>query len=150
MEDVFDPFVNDSASGDYFNNEGVETPGDDEYEASREKQDIDDIKPELFDKYIGAEVILDSEHQGNLATKKATVLRRAVGPDGIPLGREHDNPLLDTREYIVEFDDGTQDRYFANTIAENLWSQCDTEGRQFQVISEIVDHRKSAKMMAMS
>ena len=55
---------------------------------SRDKQEADDIKPELFDKYIGAEVILDSDHQGNLATKKATVVRRALGHDGRPVGSE--------------------------------------------------------------
>jgi hypothetical protein len=51
------------------------------------------------------------------------------------------NPLLDTREYEVEFPDGTMDTYSANIIAENLYSQVDTEGKQYQVISEIIDHR---------
>jgi hypothetical protein len=48
---------------------------------------------------------------------------------------------LDTREYEVELEDGTYDSYFANTIAENLWSQCNAEGRQFNIIREIVGHK---------
>jgi Reverse transcriptase (RNA-dependent DNA polymerase) len=36
------------------------------------------------------------------------------------------------------------DTYSANIIAENLFAQVDTEGRQYQVISEIIDHRKNS------
>ena len=39
------------------------------------------------------------------------------------------------------------DRLFANNIAENLWSQCDSEGRQFQVINEIIDHRTNERAL---
>ena len=53
--------------------------------------------------------------------------------------------MLDTREYEIELEDGTTDRYFANTIAENLWSQCDSEGREFLILSEIIDHRKNKR-----
>jgi hypothetical protein len=55
---------------------------------------------------------------------------------------------LDTRELEVEFPDGTMDTYSANIIAEpaniiaeNLFAQVDTEGRQYHVLSEIIDHR---------
>ena len=49
---------------------------------------------------------------------------------------------MDTREYELEYDAGTHDRYFANVTAENLYSQIDTEGHQFLVLEEILDHRK--------
>ena len=75
----------------------------------------------------------------------ATVIKRARDDKGRPVGKANPNPLLDTREYIVELMDGTRDKYFANQIAENLWSQCDAEGRQHAVFSEIVDHRKNAR-----
>jgi hypothetical protein len=39
-------------------------------------------------------------------------------------------------------DDGTIERYTANVIAENLYSQCDSEGCQFLVLDEIIDHAK--------
>ena len=58
------------------------------------------------------------------------------------MGTYHRNPMMDTREYELEYDDGTHDRYFANVIAENLYSQVDTEGHQFLVVKEISDHRK--------
>jgi hypothetical protein len=57
------------------------------------------------------------------------------------LGKAHANPLLNTQEYEVELEDGTYDSYFSNTIAENLFSQCDAEGREFNTIREIIGHK---------
>ena len=137
MEDFYDD-SDDPAYGD-----GSNTPGDREYDMSAEKQDMDEI--DSIDKYIGAQIILDDQHPSNLATVK----RRVTGFDGRPVGTAHVNPLLDTREYeVLELEDGTTERYFANTIAENLWSQCDSEGRQFQLLKEITDHRKNGRALS--
>ena len=74
---------------------------------------------------------------------RATVVRRATDHDGNILGRSHRNPLLDTRQYEVEFADGTRDKYFANTIAENIYAQVDDEGHHHLLLKEIIDHKKS-------
>ena len=129
----------DPAYGDKEN-----TPPDEEYEMSREKPEADDIDD--MDKYIGAKIVLDQNNPGNLAT--AVVKRRVTDFSGRPVGRAHINPMLDTREYEVELEDGTTDRYFANTIAENLWSQCDSEGRDFLTLKEIVDHKKNNRALS--
>jgi len=50
--------------------------------------------------------------------------------DGNPIGVRNNNPILDTREYEVEMPDGSTAAYAANVIAENLFSQVDSEGRQ--------------------
>jgi hypothetical protein len=52
--------------------------------------------------------------------------------------------LFDTQEFDhCIFDDGTTKHYTANMIiAENLYSQCDSEGHSFLVLKEIVDHSK--------
>lgn len=50
-----------------------------------------------------------------------------------------------TSEYIIEYDDGTSDRMFANSIAENIYSQVDDEGKHFVLLNEIVDHRTTAE-----
>ena len=60
---------------------------------------------------------------------------------GDPVGIAHSNPLLDTRKYQVEFDDGTNEIITANIIAENILSQVDEEGHTQMLLSEIVDHR---------
>ena len=56
--------------------------------------------------------------------------------NGKPIGQAHPNPLLDTRQYEVELEDGTTDAYFAN-----LYSQVDSEGRELLSFKEIADHR---------
>ena len=76
----------------------------------------------------------------NVATK-ATVIRRKVDHLGTLLGKAHPNPLLDTREYEVQLEDGTYDSYFANIIAENLYSQCDAEGQEFNTVKAIIGHK---------
>ena len=55
------------------------------------------------------------------------------------------NPLLDSREYEVEFPDGSIEAFTANLIAENLLSQVDAEGRSYSVLREIVDHRTNGR-----
>ena len=54
---------------------------------------------------------------------------------------ELSNPLFDTREYVVEFTDGTTDNYFANVIAKCMYAQIDSKGNHYQLLSEITDHR---------
>jgi hypothetical protein len=57
-------------------------------------------------------------------------------------GCTHFNTLFDTREYEVKFTDGTTERYPANVIASNMYAQVDDKGNTFQLLSEIVDHKK--------
>jgi hypothetical protein len=69
------------------------------------------------------------------------VIKRARGLDGEPLGRAYTNPLFDTREYDIEFTDGTTEKYQANLIAENMFAYVDDEGHQYLLLSEITDHK---------
>jgi hypothetical protein len=49
--------------------------------------------------------------------------------------------MLDTRTYKIEFPDGHSDEYTANMIVENTYAQCDIEGRQYNMMEGIVDHK---------
>jgi DNA-dependent RNA polymerase auxiliary subunit epsilon len=51
------------------------------------------------------------------------------------------NSMLDTRTYEIEFHDGLSDEYTANAIAENLYAQCDIEGRKYNRMEGIIDHK---------
>ena len=95
--------------------------------------------PEIFDQYLNAQVLLDRGGTSQLGTVK----RRSKDPSGDPVGRHNSNPLLDSREYQVEFPDGSIDVLTANAIAESIYSQVDDEGRSHAILSEIIDHRKS-------
>lgn len=100
--------------------------------------EADDYTPEATDNYISASVLLPRGGEQS----RGTVIRRRHDQDGKPVGRSDPNPILDTREYIVEFEDGAQQAYAANLIAENLYANVDEEGRHFSVLQEIIDHRR--------
>jgi hypothetical protein len=70
------------------------------------------------------------------------VIKRAKGIGGEPVSRAHTNPFFDTREYEVEFTDGTIEQYAVNVIVENTYAQADNEGNMFQLLDEIMDHKK--------
>ena len=84
----------------------------------------DDIGDAAYDKYIGAEVMMDVPGEG---PRRATFRRHVEDLDGTKVGMYHRNPLIGTLEYELEYDDGTHNHYFANVIAENLYSQVDSE-----------------------
>ena len=94
---------------------------------------------EGVDGHLQAEVVIDTED----GPQFGRVVERARHPDGRKIGSPHRNPMLDTREYLVEFPDQSRHRYYANTIAENLYSQCDSSGYRFRVLEEIIDHRQT-------
>ena len=100
-----------------------------------------DDDPDSYDNLVGATFLLDPLKSPENVATKATVIRRKTDHLGVPLGKAHANPLLDTREYEVQLEDGTYDSYFANTIAENLYAQCDAEGREFNTVKDIIGHK---------
>ncbi len=91
------------------------------------REEVDD-----YNKYVGDTFILDPiDNSANVGTK-ARVMQCQMDPFGNPIGTVHKNPILDMQEYDIMLEDGTCDVYCANTIAENLWSQCDAEGKEIQ------------------
>jgi hypothetical protein len=58
------------------------------------------------------------------------------------MGHSHPNPLIDTREYEVEFPDGSINVLMVDAIAEAMYSQVNEQGQSNAVLSEIVDHQK--------
>ena len=109
--------------------------------------EADDLTDDMIDKYIGAELIFDV---GSGDERRGKVVKRSRGLDGTAIGQSHTNPLFDTREYVVEFTDGSTDLYMANIIAENMYAQVDEEGNQYQLMNEITDHRKDASAISIN
>jgi hypothetical protein len=77
------------------------------------------------------------------------VTGRKRGADGNPVGTANANPILDSREYEVKFQDGSTDTYAANVIAESLYSQCDSDGREFVMMKDIIEHRSDGSAVPM-
>lgn len=99
--------------------------------------------PEIGDNYVAAELLLP--RGGEMA--RGRVVSRKRDRDNNPVGRAHSNPILDTREYNVLFDDGQQMELTANLIAESMYSQCDLEGNQYLLLDTFIDYRKTDKAL---
>jgi hypothetical protein len=100
----------------------------------------EDNDEEAVDNYLNVELIMN---MGTNDERRGCVVKRSWGLDSEPIGRAHVNPLFDTREYEIEFNDGTHEKYQANVIAENMFAQqVDNEGNQFLLLQEITDHKK--------
>ena len=102
--------------------------------------DIDNVDPKTYDVYVGTKVGLligDKVMTGKVKQQKCE-------SDGTLKGMAHSNPILDMQTYEVEFPDGQIAKYSANIIAENMYTQCDTEGNQYLLLKEIVDWKKDA------
>jgi hypothetical protein len=95
-----------------------------------------EVMLEIGDNYFSTELVLPKG--GVMVKGRMTACKR--DRDGNPVGRTNDNPILDTRSYIVDFDDGDQTELTANMIAESLYLQCDPDGNQFVVLEAIVNH----------
>ena len=70
------------------------------------------------------------------------VTKRATDSDGNPLGRANELPPLDTRRYVVEFEDGDEMALAANVIAERMVEDVDQEGNDLLMLEAFVDWRK--------
>ena len=68
------------------------------------------------------------------------VIQRTIGPDGQVTGTYDNNTYLNSIIYDVEFPDGQVKEYAANTIAENMLTQVDSDGMSTTLMEAIVDH----------
>jgi hypothetical protein len=87
--------------------------------------------PDVFgDPYLNKEVALMRGAGDVSDIHFGKVTKRLRDAEGRPIGMACDNPLLDTREYTVEFLDGHSEALSANLIAQNLFSEIDEEGNR--------------------
>ena len=87
--------------------------------------------------YTNMEVALRRGDDSKLL--RAQVKKRALDPKGYLIGKQHSNPLLDTSQYKVQYEDSEIEIITANIIAENILTQVNDEGRQQMLMEEIID-----------
>ena len=104
-----------------------------------------EFTPDAYDDtYLNMELALP---RNGAEVQFGRVVKRLRDKDGLPIGTAHDNPILDTRIYEVEFQDGHRASLAANAIAENLFAQIDGEGNRHVLFEEIMDHRTTGKQV---
>jgi hypothetical protein len=99
---------------------------------------------DVYDKYIGAQLNLPLQD----AMKSTLVITRKCNIEGNPIRRSNTNPFLNTRVYQVAFPDSLTEEYVANVIAKTMYTQVNDEGRQFNIMEEIGNHRKDDKVLS--
>ena len=82
---------------------------------------------------------------GTLARGQMTERKRYH--EGNFIGRSNSNPILDTWEYEVKFEDGDFTELTANSIAESMYAMCDENGDHILLFDAIVYHRKNDNAM---
>jgi hypothetical protein len=97
-----------------------------------------EVTPEAGNNYIGVNLLFP---KGGTMTR-GWVTAQKKDADGNPKGRANSNPILDTREYTVTFDDGDVTNLTANLIAESMYAQCDPDGNQYVLLDSLQDHRR--------
>ena len=80
---------------------------------------------------------------------RGEVFSRKRDVDDNPIGRENANPILDSHRYEVEFDDGEVTEITANSIADQMYSQCDKNRNDLLLIDSFIDYRKSDMAMSL-
>lgn len=95
-----------------------------------------------WDNMLQAEIVLNKDSHMGPTVSRGIVARRALSPSGKTTGTYDPNPILNTMQYEVEFDDGTMCEYAANVIAENMVNQIDMEGFTVRMLESIVDHKR--------
>ena len=106
-----------------------------------QRPEADEYTPEAFDQYLNARVMLN--RNGDLIT--GTVTSRKRDHNGVPTGVANANPIMDSREYLVTYEDGSEEIYTANLIAESIYSQVNDAGQYELLLSEIIDHRQDGR-----
>jgi hypothetical protein len=116
------------------------TPEYDHYDSDILDLDLDhsdiEVTPEYGDNYVGAEILLP--HGGTMARGRVTSRKWDV--EGNLKGIANANPILDTPEYTIIFDDGDITKLTANLIAESKYAQCDPDGNEYVLLDSIIDH----------
>ncbi len=107
-------------------------------------EEDESFTPDTFgDTYLNMEIALMRGAGDPSDVHYGKVTKRLRDSEGRPIGTASDNPLMDTREYMVEFTDGHSEALSANLIAQNLFSQIDDEGNRHVLLEDIIDHRKT-------
>lgn len=94
--------------------------------------ETDDGDKDMCDGCVGAEVNLEIGDQ----VVQGKVTKRTRDTDGDPIGTCHEIPSFDTQSYEVELDDGAVAQHAADIVAENLFSQIISEGKQHLFVDQ--------------
>ncbi len=105
-----------------FTGDGLTGNADDEIPSPSLGVDVELPMPEAGDNYVNASLMLP--HSNSLV--RGTVIGQKRDARGNPIGNANANPIMDSRIYRIEFDNGNVCELTANVIAESVYAQMAT------------------------
>ena len=90
-------------------------------------------------KYVGANVLLPRGN--NMA--QGRVCKHSRDKYGNPIGIADENPILDSRNCVAVFKDGTESELASNAIDQSINAQCDPDANTYVLFDSITDLRGS-------
>lgn len=100
-----------------------------------------DVESSNFDKCLGIYVEISGDDGKSKVLARGRDHKR--NHDGKRIGVTNLNPILNIVIYNVEVPDGNIREYTANIISENMWNQVNDDGYNFNILYEIIGHRKN-------
>ena len=91
------------------------------------EDDANFMRDVFDDTYLNMELSIPRDGDG---PDFAKVTKRLRDKDGLTIGRSHNNPILHTIMYEVEYKDWQRAFMEANEITENMFDQVDGEGNR--------------------
>ena len=70
---------------------------------------------------------------------RGRVTKHVRDNDGNLMGHSTPKPILDSRHYVVEFEEGTETELTANTITQSIYAQYDPDGNQYLMLDSVID-----------
>ena len=108
------------------------------------KEADEEFTPDTYDdRYLNLELAVPIGDNPDPQYAKVTKLLRET--NGIPIGTANENPMLYSRMYEVEYQDGNKASLAANYIAKNLFVQKDQEGNRHVLLDELIDYRVNSR-----
>ena len=123
-----------------FTGDGLTGDADDEIPAPSLGVDVELPTPEAGDNYVNASLMLP---RGNSLVRGTVIGRKRAR--GNPIGNANANPIMDSRVYRVEFDDGDVCKLTDNVIAESMYASCDADGNEYILFDSFVDYKSNGK-----
>ncbi len=122
----------------------IDTPDTDPYlDNQQTNKTFPAIKEEVIPKtgggYIQASIMIP---KGNTFAH-GTVVSCKRKAEGKIIGHAHDNPILDSRLYDIEFADGKVTALTINAIAKAMYAQCDPDGNAYILLDKLIDVKRT-------
>ena len=114
---------------------------EDQYSIKGKPDEIPELTatPEFNDQYFNADLMLP--HGGKEA--RGRVAKFTCDNDGNPMVGANSNPILDSHQYMVNFEDSNEDELAENVIAQSMYAQFEPDGKQYLLLDSTVEFFRS-------